>query len=188
MADMEMVRQPTQVKWILFCFSDRNVFWTVSHLGVPGGAARRGGGGLYRRTRPTGNCYWLLVFLLFIVTSGKNKKNINHQETKPSANPFASKGANPFQENQANPFHWRTPLHGCEPLVVSPTAVFPNYFILVWQHIPCLIFLLYQGCEQIVNFFTSYFSGWSSSNLCRSWFSQKLLHFYCVLLNKSPCI
>ena len=57
MADMEMVRQPTQVKLILFCFSDRNLFWTVSHLGVPGGAARRSGGGLYRRTRPTGNCY-----------------------------------------------------------------------------------------------------------------------------------
>ena len=161
----------------------------VSHIGVPGRAARRSGGGLSRRTRPTGNCYWLLVFLLFIVTSGKKENTTtNHQETKPSANPFASKGANPFQENQANPFHWGTPLHGCEPLVVSPTAVFPNYFILVWQHIPCLIFLLYQGCEQIVNFFTSYFSGWSSSNLCRSWFSQKLLHFYCVLLNKSPCI
>jgi len=29
----------------------------------------------------------------------------DQQETKPSANPFASKGANPFQENQANPFH-----------------------------------------------------------------------------------
>ena len=116
------------------------------------------------------------------------KTTTNHQETKPSANPFASKGANPFQENQANPFHWGSPLHGCEPLVVSPTAVFPNYFILVWQHIPCLIFLFYQGCEQIVNFFTSYFSGWSSSNLCRSWFSQKLLHFFCVLLNNSPCI
>ena len=74
MADMEMVRQPTQVKWILFCFSDRNLFWTVSHIGVPGGAARRSGGGLSRRTRPTGNCYWLLVFLLLIVTSGKNTK------------------------------------------------------------------------------------------------------------------
>ena len=71
---MEMVRQPTQVKWILFCFSDRNLFWTVSHIGVPGGAARRSGGGLYRRTRPTGNCYWLLVFLLFNVTSKKNTK------------------------------------------------------------------------------------------------------------------
>jgi len=55
MADMEMVRQPTQVKWILFCFSDRNLFWTVSHIGVPGGAARRSGGGLSWRTRPTGD-------------------------------------------------------------------------------------------------------------------------------------
>ena len=46
----------------------------VSHIGVPGRAARRSGGGLSRRTRPTGNCYLLLVFLLFIVTSGKNTK------------------------------------------------------------------------------------------------------------------
>ena len=80
MADMEMVRQPTQVKWILFCFSDRNLFWTVSHLGVPGGAARCSGGGLYWRTRPTGNCYWLLVFLLFNVTSGKIQRH-NHQSS-----------------------------------------------------------------------------------------------------------